>query len=44
MADVAAKQDDKMKGELKKRARQVEPIGFPAPGMPESTRDQKHGD
>ena len=34
----------KMKGELKKRARQVEPIGFLAPGMVESTRDQKHGD
>ncbi len=32
----------KMKGELKKRARQVEPIGFIAPGMLESTRDQKH--
>ncbi len=34
----------KMQGELKKRARQVEPIGFVVPGMLESTRDQKHGD
>jgi transitional endoplasmic reticulum ATPase len=34
----------KMKGELKKRARQVEPIGFIVPGMLESTRDQKHED
>jgi len=32
----------KMKGELKRRARQVEPIGFLAPGMVESTRDKKH--
>jgi len=32
----------KMQGELKKRARQVEPIGFIAPGMLESTRDRKH--
>ena len=34
----------KMKGELKKRAVQVEPIGFIAPGMLESTRDRKHDD
>ncbi|PEQ14204.1 AAA family ATPase [Novosphingobium sp. PC22D] len=34
----------KMKGELKKRAMAVEPIGFIAPGMVESTRDKKHGD
>ncbi|MCB2073158.1 MAG: CDC48 family AAA ATPase [Novosphingobium sp.] len=33
---------EKMKGELKKRAVQVEPIGFIAPGMLESTRDKKH--
>ncbi|MCB2080906.1 MAG: AAA family ATPase, partial [Novosphingobium sp.] len=32
----------KMKGELKKRAMQVEPIGFIAPGMLEPTRDKKH--
>src|SRR5690606_12470430 len=34
----------KMKGELKKRAVQVEPIGFIVPGMLESTRDSKHED
>ena len=33
----------KMKGELKKRAMEVTPIGFLAPGMVESTRDRKHG-
>jgi transitional endoplasmic reticulum ATPase len=33
---------EKMQGELKKRARQVEPIGFIAPGMVESTRNRKH--
>ncbi|MCB2061569.1 MAG: AAA family ATPase, partial [Novosphingobium sp.] len=33
---------EKMKGELKKRAVQIEPIGFIAPGMLESTRDKKH--
>ena len=35
----------KMKGELKKRAAEVNlhPIGFLAPGMVESTRDRKHG-
>jgi transitional endoplasmic reticulum ATPase len=32
----------KMKGELKKRAMEVAPIGFIAPGMVESTRDKKH--
>ena len=32
----------KMKGELKKRAMEVMPIGFLAPGMVESTRDRKH--
>ena len=32
----------KMQGELKRRARQVEPIGFLAPGMVESTRERKH--
>ncbi|MCJ2188315.1 CDC48 family AAA ATPase [Novosphingobium beihaiensis] len=34
---------EKMKGELKKRAMEVTPIGFITPGMVESTRDQKHG-
>ena len=33
----------KMKGELKKRAMAVSPIGFIAPGMVSSTRDVKHG-
>jgi len=33
----------KMKGELKKRAMEVSPIGFLAPGMVESTREKKHG-
>ncbi len=32
----------KMKGELKKRAMEVNPIGFVAPGMLSSTRDKKH--
>jgi transitional endoplasmic reticulum ATPase len=35
---------EKMQGELKKRARQVEPIGFVVPGMLESTRGKKHED
>ncbi|KHK89502.1 CDC48 family AAA ATPase [Novosphingobium malaysiense] len=35
---------EKMKGELKKRAMEVTPIGFITPGMLESTRDRKHGD
>jgi transitional endoplasmic reticulum ATPase len=33
----------KMKGELKKRAMEVTPIGFLAPGMVESLREKKHG-
>ncbi len=33
----------KMRGELKKRAVQVNPIGFVHDGMVESTRDKKHG-
>ena len=33
----------KMKSELKRRAMAVNPIGFLAPGMVESTRDRKHG-
>jgi transitional endoplasmic reticulum ATPase len=33
----------KMRGELKKRAMEVTPIGFLAPGMVESTREKKHG-
>ncbi|MFT4055355.1 MAG: CDC48 family AAA ATPase [Novosphingobium sp.] len=32
----------RMKGELKKRAMEVTPIGFIAPGMVESTRERKH--
>lgn len=34
----------RMKGELKKRAMEVSPIGFIVPGMVEPTRDRKHGD
>jgi transitional endoplasmic reticulum ATPase len=34
----------RMKGELKKRAMEVAPIGFITPGMLEPTRDRKHGD
>ncbi|MBO9498669.1 MAG: CDC48 family AAA ATPase [Novosphingobium sp.] len=34
---------EKMKGELKKRANEVQPIGFIHEGMVSSTRDQKHG-
>ena len=34
----------RMKGELKKRAMAVEPIGFIAPGMVEPRRERKHGD
>ncbi|MDP3677281.1 MAG: CDC48 family AAA ATPase [Novosphingobium sp.] len=37
------KEYEKMKGELKKRAMAVSPIGFIAPGMVSSTRDVKHG-
>ncbi|RPF71234.1 CDC48 family AAA ATPase [Aurantiacibacter spongiae] len=33
----------KMKGELKKRAMEVRPIGFLTEGMVESTRESKHG-
>jgi transitional endoplasmic reticulum ATPase len=33
----------KLKGELKKRAMEVHPIGFLAPGMVSSTRDRKGG-
>lgn len=33
----------KMRGELKKRAMEVRPIGFLSPGMVESTRERKHG-
>ena len=33
---------EKLKGELKKRAMEVTPIGFLAPGMVSSTRDKKH--
>jgi transitional endoplasmic reticulum ATPase len=33
----------KMKGELKRRAMEVAPIGFLAPGMVSSTRETKHG-
>ncbi|MDE8653027.1 CDC48 family AAA ATPase [Novosphingobium album (ex Liu et al. 2023)] len=34
----------KMKGELKKRAMEVAPIGFIVPGMLEPTRERKHGE
>ncbi|HKT86212.1 MAG TPA: CDC48 family AAA ATPase [Novosphingobium sp.] len=34
----------RMKGELKKRAMEVAPIGFIAPGMVEPRRERKHGD
>ena len=34
----------KMRGELKKRAAEVRPIGFIHEGMVEPTRDRKHGD
>jgi transitional endoplasmic reticulum ATPase len=33
----------KMTGELKRRAMEVMPIGFLAPGMVSSTRESKHG-
>jgi transitional endoplasmic reticulum ATPase len=33
----------RMKGELKRRAMEINPIGFVAPGMLESTRERKHG-
>jgi len=45
-ATVTAEMEEeyaKMKGELKKRAMEVAPIGFLAPGMVESTRERKHG-
>ncbi|MFC4293683.1 CDC48 family AAA ATPase [Novosphingobium tardum] len=45
-ATVTAEMEEeyaKMKGELKKRAMDVGPIGFIAPGMVSSTRDSKHG-
>jgi transitional endoplasmic reticulum ATPase len=45
-ATVTAEMEEeymKMKGELKKRAMEVSPIGFLAPGMVESTREKKHG-
>jgi transitional endoplasmic reticulum ATPase len=34
---------EQMKGELKRRAMEVSPIGFIAPGMLEPTRERKHG-
>jgi transitional endoplasmic reticulum ATPase len=45
-ATVTAEMEEeyqRMKGELKKRAMEVSPIGFLAPGMVESTREKKHG-
>ena len=33
----------KMKGELKRRAMEVTPVGFVVPGMVTSTREKKHG-
>jgi len=44
-ATVSAEMEEeygKMKGELKRRAAEVAPIGFLAPGMVQSTRDRKH--
>lgn len=44
-ATVTAEMEEeygKMKGELKKRAAEVHPIGFIAPGMVEPTREKKH--
>ena len=44
-ASVTAKMEEeyeKMKGELKKRAAEVQPIGFLHEGMLESTRAKKH--
>jgi transitional endoplasmic reticulum ATPase len=32
----------KMKGELKRRAAEIAPIGFLAPGMVQPTREKKH--
>jgi transitional endoplasmic reticulum ATPase len=46
-ATVTAEMEEEyaqMKGELKKRAMSVEPIGFIAPGMVEPRRERKHGD
>jgi transitional endoplasmic reticulum ATPase len=46
-ATVTAEMEEeyaRMKGELKKRAMSVEPIGFIAPGMVEPRRERKHGD
>jgi transitional endoplasmic reticulum ATPase len=46
-ATVTAKMEDeykKMRGELKKRAAEVRPIGFIHEGMVEPTRDRKHGE
>jgi transitional endoplasmic reticulum ATPase len=34
---------EKLKGELKKRAMEVNPIGFVVPGMVSSTRERKGG-
>jgi transitional endoplasmic reticulum ATPase len=34
----------KLKGELKRKALEVNPIGFVHQGMVESTREKKHGD
>jgi transitional endoplasmic reticulum ATPase len=31
-----------MKGELKRRAAEIAPIGFLAPGMVQPTREKKH--
>ena len=45
-ATVTSKMEEeyrKMRGELKKRAAEVRPIGFLYDGMVESTRDEKHG-
>ena len=46
-ATVSAEMEEeygRMKGELKRRAAEVAPIGFLAPGMVQPTRERKHGD
>ena len=45
-ATVTAEMEEeygKMKGELKRRAAEIAPIGFLAPGMVQPTREKKHG-
>ncbi|HEX2794599.1 MAG TPA: CDC48 family AAA ATPase [Croceicoccus sp.] len=42
VTDQMAEEYAKMRGELKRRAAEVNPIGFLAPGMVSSTREKKH--